>query len=59
MQETWVQSLGQEDPLEEKMTTHSSILGLENSMDREAWRATVRGVARVEHDLATQPPPPV
>ena len=29
MQETWVQSLGQEDPLEEEMTTHSSIL---------AWR---------------------
>ena len=25
-QETWVQSLGQEDPLEEKMATHSSIL---------------------------------
>ena len=26
MQETWVQSLGQEDPLEEGMATHSSIL---------------------------------
>ena len=26
MQESWVQSLGQEDPLEEGMTTHSSIL---------------------------------
>ena len=26
MQETWVGSLGQEDPLEEKMATHSSIL---------------------------------
>ena len=26
MQETWVQFLGQEDPLEKKMTTHSSIL---------------------------------
>ena len=25
-------------------------------MDREAWRATVRGVARVGHDLATKPP---
>ena len=37
MQETWVQSLGREDPLEEEMATHSSILGLENSMDREAW----------------------
>ena len=28
MQETWVQSLGQEDPLEKRMVTHSSILGL-------------------------------
>ena len=26
MQKTWVRSLGQEDPLEEEMTTHSSIL---------------------------------
>ena len=34
-QEMWVQSLGQEDPLEEGMATHSSILAcLENSMDR-------------------------
>ena len=29
---------------------------LENPMDRGAWRATVRGVARVRHDLATKPP---
>ena len=29
MRETWVQSLGQEDPLEEEMTTHSSILAWE------------------------------
>ena len=27
MQETWLQSLGQEDPLEKRMVTHSSILG--------------------------------
>ena len=33
MQETWVQSLGWEDPLEKGKVTHSSILGLENSMD--------------------------
>ena len=31
---------------------------LENSMDRGAWQATVHGVARVGHDLATKPPPP-
>ena len=37
-QETpWVQSLGPEDPLEEGMATHSSILALENPMDRGAW----------------------
>jgi len=27
-------------------------------MDKGAWRATVHGVARVGHDLATKPPPP-
>ena len=37
MQETQVQSLSQEDPLEKGMATHSSISFLENSMDREAW----------------------
>ena len=31
---------------------------LENLMDRGAWQATVRGVARIRHDLATKPPPP-
>ena len=31
---------------------------LENPMDREAWQATVHGVARVGHDLVTKPPPP-
>ena len=32
-----IPSLGQEDPLEKGMATHSSILGLENSMDRGTW----------------------
>ena len=36
MQETWVQSLGQEDPLDKGMATHYSISCLENSMDRGA-----------------------
>ena len=31
---------------------------LGNFMAREAWRATVHGVARVRHNLATKPPPP-
>ena len=43
-QETWVQSLGWEDPLEEGMAAHSSILAWRILMDREAWRATVHGV---------------
>ena len=46
MRETQVQSLGWEDPLEKEMAAHSSILGLENPMDREAWRAAVHGVAK-------------
>ena len=35
-----------------------TTLSVENSMDRGAWQATVRGVTRVEHDLETKPPPP-
>ena len=31
---------------------------LENPMDRGAWQATVHGVTRVRHNLATKPPPP-
>ena len=36
MRETWVRSLGWEDPLEEGMTTHSSILAWRISIDRGA-----------------------
>ena len=43
MWETWVQSLGQEDPLEEGMATHPSILAWRIPMDRGAWQATVHG----------------
>ena len=43
-QETPIQFLGQEDPLEEVMATHSSILAWRILMDREAWRATVHSV---------------
>ena len=38
MQNTQVQSLSQEDPLEEGMATHSSVV-LENPLDRGAWQA--------------------
>ena len=46
MRETWVCSLGQEDPLQEGMATHSSILAWRIPMDRGAWWATVSGVAQ-------------
>ena len=50
-QETRVPSLGQEeDPLEKKITTHSSILAWKIPMDRGAWQAAVHGVAK-ESDL--------
>ena len=43
MQETWVQSLGREDALEEGMATHSSTLAWRIPMDRGAWWATALG----------------
>ena len=45
-QETWVQSLGWEDPLEEGMATHSSILSWRIPMDGGAWGATVHEAAK-------------
>ena len=44
MQETWVQSLGREDPPEEDMATHSSILA------QEIPRSEEPGGLRVGHD---------
>ena len=38
MWETWVQSVGREDPLEEEIPTHSGILGLEKPMEEELGR---------------------
>ena len=46
MQETWVQSLGWENALEEGMATPLQYSCLENPMDRGAWWATVHGVAK-------------
>ena len=51
MQETWVQPLGWEDPLEEGMATCFSILVWRISMDRGAWWATVHGVAKSQTQL--------
>ena len=46
MQETWVRYLDWEDPLEDSMATHSSVLAWRIPMDRGAWRATVHGVTK-------------
>ena len=46
MQETLVRSLGEEDPLEEGMTTHSRNSCLENLMDRGTWQAVVHRAAK-------------
>ena len=46
LQETWVRSLSWEDPLEEGMATHSSILAWRIPMDRGAGWATVHGVEK-------------
>ena len=52
VQETQVQSLGWEDPLEKEMATHSSILGLENLMYSGAWWAAVHGVTKSQAQLS-------
>ena len=52
MWETWVRSLGWEDPLEEGMATHSSILAWRIPMDRGASRAAVHGVAKNQTQLS-------
>ena len=53
MRESRVQPLGQEDPLEKGMATHSSILAWRIPMDRGAWWATIHRVAELDMtDLA-------
>ena len=46
VRETWVRSLGWDDPLEEGMATHSSMLAWSIPMDRGAWKATIQGIAK-------------
>ena len=53
IQNTWVPSLGQEDPLEEEMTTHSSILVWKVPWTEEPGRLQPTGLQRVRHSLAT------
>ena len=57
LQETRVQSLGQEDPLEKEMATHSSNLAWIIPWTEEPAGLQSMGSQRVGHDLATKPPP--
>ena len=54
MQTLHIQSLGQEDPLEKEMATHSSILAWEIPRTEESGGLQSMGLQRVEHDLATK-----
>ena len=50
MQETWVRSLGQEDPLEKEMATHSSTLAWKIPWTEKPGRLQSMGLQRVGHD---------
>ena len=50
MQETWVQSLGWEDPLEKEMATHSSTLAWKIPWTEELGRLQSTGSQRVGHN---------
>ena len=50
MQETWVQSLGWEDPLEKEMATHSSILAWKIPWMEEPGQLQSMGSKRVRHN---------
>ena len=53
-QETWVQSLDWEDPLEEEMATYSSTLAWEIPWTEEPGMLQFMGSQRIGHDLATE-----
>ena len=53
-QEMWVQSLGWEDPLEEEMATHSSILAWRIPWREEPGGLQTVGPQRVGHDWASK-----
>ena len=48
VQETWIRSLGQEDPLQKRMAAHSSVLAW-----RIPWTEESMGSQRVRHNSAT------
>ena len=56
MRETWVRSLGQKDPLEKEMATHSSTLAWKIPWTEEPGRLQSMGVARAGHNVMTKPP---
>ena len=58
VQETWIGSLGREDPLEKEVATFSSILARKTPGQRSLEGNNPRGLQRVGHDLMTKPPPP-
>ena len=58
VQKTWLQSPGLGRSPRGGSGNPLQYSCLENPMDRGAWQATVHGVVRVKHDLATKPPPP-
>ena len=59
IQETWVQSLGQEDPLEKGMATHPSILAWEIPWTEEPGGLKSMGSQRVKHALVTTQQQPI
>ena len=54
MEEIWVQSLGQEDPLEKEMVTHSSILTWETPFTKVSGGLQSIALQRVRHNLVTK-----
>ena len=50
MQETWLRSLGREDPLEKEMATHSSILAWKIPWTEDPGRLQSMGLQRVGHN---------
>ena len=52
MQETWVRSLGWEDPLKEGVATHSSILAWRIPTDGGAWQTTIQEVTKSQTQLS-------
>ena len=50
MRETWVRSLDWEDPLEEGMATHSSVLAWRIPWTEEPGRLQFMGLQRIGHD---------